>query len=142
MSQAKYNIAQLAELADVSRRTVRYYIQRNLLPPPFGSGRGSYYDEKHLAKLIEIRDLQLKGVPLSEILLSNDSANLEQKTTEQNRIPGSPQLSPTIPMEHWNRITICDGVELHIREQALSPEQIETIKTTIYLLAIHKESKS
>ena len=125
MSQSRYSIAQLADLAGINRRTVRYYVQRNLLPPPFGSGRGSYYDERHLERLLEIRDLQLKGIPLSEI----DSSP-------------SPTPAPVVfPTEVWTRIHISKGVELHLCNQDLTEEQLETIKKTLsLLLPIQQES--
>jgi DNA-binding transcriptional MerR regulator len=37
---ARYGIDELAELGGVSRRTVRYYVQEQLLPPPLGVGAG------------------------------------------------------------------------------------------------------
>ena len=125
MSQSRYSIVQLAELAGVNRRTIRYYVQRNLLPPPFGSGRGSYYDESHLERLLEIRDLQLKGVPLSEI-----------------DAPPPPSPTPVLfPTEVWTRIHISKGVELHLCNQELTAKQLDTIKRTLsLLLPTQKES--
>ena len=41
-------LAELTEAADVSVRTVRYYIAEGLLPPPEGSGPGSAYARGHL----------------------------------------------------------------------------------------------
>ena len=40
MNQDKYWISDLAAVADVSRRTIRYYIQEGLLPQP--KIRGKY----------------------------------------------------------------------------------------------------
>jgi DNA-binding transcriptional MerR regulator len=37
-----YAIGDLAELAGVSRRTIRYYVQEGLVPAPLGLGRGSH----------------------------------------------------------------------------------------------------
>jgi len=126
MSTSKYSIAQLAELTNVSRRTVRYYIQRGLLSPPLGSGRGSHYNEAHLSRLIQIRDLQLKGIPLAEI----DSVKTPKT---KNTI--------TLPIEKWTRILISQGVELHLCNHILSEEQLDTIRKTIaLLLPLNKES--
>ena len=38
MSDALYAIGELADLGGISRRTVRYYVQEGLLPPPRGLG--------------------------------------------------------------------------------------------------------
>src|SRR5437660_7872050 len=62
-----YGIAELAKRGGVTRRTVRYYVQRGLLPTPLGTGRGPHYTPAHLERLIHIRQLQESGVPLGEI---------------------------------------------------------------------------
>ena len=62
-----YGIKELAELGGVTRRTVRYYVQRGLLPTPLGTGRGPHYTLAHLERLIHIRQMQEAGVPLAEI---------------------------------------------------------------------------
>ncbi|MBA2355458.1 MAG: MerR family DNA-binding transcriptional regulator, partial [Acidobacteria bacterium] len=42
-SAGPYAIGDLAALGGVSRRTVRYYVQGGLIPPPEGLGRGNHY---------------------------------------------------------------------------------------------------
>ena len=63
----QFGIEELAERGGVSRRTVRYYVQRGLLPAPTGTGRGPHYTKDHLDTLIRVRQLQEAGVSLSEI---------------------------------------------------------------------------
>src|SRR5262245_11820018 len=67
-----YGIEELAALGGVTRRTVRYYVQRGLLPTPLGTGRGPHYTPAHLERLIHIRKLQEAGVPLAEIAAQLD----------------------------------------------------------------------
>ncbi|HEU4565317.1 MAG TPA: MerR family transcriptional regulator [Gemmatimonadaceae bacterium] len=62
-----YDLAELADLADVSPRTVRYYIQQGLLPSPGARGPGARYDRAHLDRLRLIRRLQREHLPLAEI---------------------------------------------------------------------------
>ena len=62
-----YSLAELANEAAVSTRTVRYYTQHGLLPPPRGGGAGAYYDDGHLARLRLIKRLQSTHLPLAEI---------------------------------------------------------------------------
>ena len=57
----------LAAAADVSTRTVRYYIQQGLLPAPESRGPGAHYGSEHLARLKVIKRLQREHLPLSEI---------------------------------------------------------------------------
>ncbi|HRY61029.1 MAG TPA: MerR family transcriptional regulator [Candidatus Fermentibacter sp.] len=54
----RYSIAELAALAGVSRRTVRFYVQTRLIPPPHGAGRGSYYTRTHLEAILHERARQ------------------------------------------------------------------------------------
>ena len=63
----RYRIKDLSEIAEVSRRAVRYYIQRGLLAPPNGAGRGSYYTPEHLEQLLALKKAQEKGYSLEEI---------------------------------------------------------------------------
>jgi DNA-binding transcriptional MerR regulator len=62
-----YTISDLADLADVTSRTIRYYVAQGLLPSPLGAGPGARYDEDHLRRLRLIRRLQAEHLPLSEI---------------------------------------------------------------------------
>ena len=60
-------LAELTEAADVSARTVRYYISEGLLPPPEGAGPSSVYTAGHLARLRLIQRLKAAYWPLKEI---------------------------------------------------------------------------
>jgi DNA-binding transcriptional MerR regulator len=62
-----YTIGELADLADVTPRTVRYYVAQGLLSSPAGAGPGARYDEDHLRRLRLIRRLQSEHLPLAEI---------------------------------------------------------------------------
>ena len=62
-----YDLAELAERADVSVRTVRYYIQQGLLPAPDARGPGAHYGSEHLDRLRLVRRLQREHLPLAEI---------------------------------------------------------------------------
>ena len=67
MSNKQYAIDELSELTGFSRRTIRYYIQEGLLEPPAGRGRGGFYYDSHLNKLMQIKSLQEKGLSLAAI---------------------------------------------------------------------------
>jgi DNA-binding transcriptional MerR regulator len=62
-----YSLSDLARLADVTPRTVRYYVSQGLLPAPDAAGPATRYGEAHLARLRLIRRLQRDHLPLSEI---------------------------------------------------------------------------
>jgi len=63
----RYSLTELADLAGVTPRTVRYYLTQGLLPAVGQSGPGSKYDPGHLARLRLIRRLQAEHLPLAEI---------------------------------------------------------------------------
>lgn len=61
-----YDLKTLCDLAGVTVRTVRFYIQQGLLPSP-GLGAGARYTQDHLERLHLIRQLQRAHLPLAEI---------------------------------------------------------------------------
>lgn len=63
----RHSLTELADLAGVTPRTVRYYLAHGLLPAVRLAGSGSRYDEDHLARLRLIRRLQAEHLPLAEI---------------------------------------------------------------------------
>src|SRR5512135_1265543 len=65
MPDDPYSIADLARLADVTPRTIRYYVSQGLLPSPEVAGPATRYGEGHLLRLL--RRLQRDHLPLSEI---------------------------------------------------------------------------
>ena len=64
---ARYNLTELADLAGVTPRTVRYYLSQGLLQAVGTAGPGAKYDDGHLARLQVIRRLQREHQPLAEI---------------------------------------------------------------------------
>ena len=60
-------LSELTDAADVTPRTVRYYIQQGLLPAPSGVGPGAHYGPGHVSRLRLIRRLQREHLPLAEI---------------------------------------------------------------------------
>jgi DNA-binding transcriptional MerR regulator len=108
----RYGIDELASLAGVSRRTVRFYIQESLLPPPLGVGRGRHYDESHLDRLLEVRSLQESGRSLEDIKagrVPRESARLIAAQREAVRRTA------------WRRLELAPGVELHLASDIKVP---------------------
>lgn len=60
-------IAELAQRTGVSVRTIRFYAGMDLIPPPRVRGRLGLYDERHVARLELVRDLQGLGFTLAAI---------------------------------------------------------------------------
>ncbi|MFT2018747.1 MerR family transcriptional regulator [Streptomyces sp. 796.1] len=60
-------MAELAEAAGITVRTLRFYRERKLLPPPRREGRIAWYTEHHLARLRTIAALLERGHTLGGI---------------------------------------------------------------------------
>ena len=67
MPDDPYTLSDLARLADVTPRTIRYYVAQGLLPSPEAAGPATRYGEGHLLRLRFIRRLQRDHLPLAEI---------------------------------------------------------------------------
>lgn len=101
----RYSVGELAEVAGVSRRTVRYYVQEGLLPPPTGLGRGAYYGPEHLQRLLRVKAMQEQGMSLEEIWRALSPGG-EKATVEHRPAPLKRSL--------WTRVEILPGVELQV----------------------------
>src|SRR5687768_463679 len=67
MADGQLSLEELADRVGLSRRAIRFYVQRGLLPPPLGLGRGKHYDLRHLNALRRIQELQAAGHSLDAI---------------------------------------------------------------------------
>ncbi|WP_427153751.1 MerR family transcriptional regulator [Streptomyces sp. TRM70308] len=66
-AEREYRMGELAERAGITVRTVRFYRERGLLPPPRREGRIAWYNEHHLARLRTIAALLARGHTLGGI---------------------------------------------------------------------------
>jgi DNA-binding transcriptional MerR regulator len=89
---SSFSLADLCDLADVTPRTVRFYIAQGLLRPPAGAGPAARYDDGHLYRLRLIRRLQKDHLPLAEIrtrLDALDDRDVERLVTEPGPVVDS-----------------------------------------------------
>ncbi|WP_405582545.1 MerR family transcriptional regulator [Streptomyces sp. NBC_01190] len=63
----EYRVGELAEAAGIPVRTLRFYRERRLLPPPRREGRIAWYTDDHLARLRTIAALLERGHTLGGI---------------------------------------------------------------------------
>ena len=88
-----YTIGQLAELAGVTPRTIRYYTAEGLLPRPDTRGQYALYGEEHLLRLQLIAQLKETYLPLGEIKARIENLDDEQIRTlldEHRESPAPP----------------------------------------------------
>jgi DNA-binding transcriptional MerR regulator len=115
-----YRLDELALEAGVSPRTVRYYVQRGLLPAPEFRGKDTVYGRDHLLRLRAVKQLQGRHLPLDEIQarLASATASELQKIAENGGAPrGSPPTEPLArePTATAQVYRLAPGVELWVR---------------------------
>lgn len=87
----RFSLTELADLAGVTPRTVRFYLAQGLLPAIGQSGPGSKYDVGYLARLRLIRRLQAEHLPLAEIRRRIDGLDEDEiRVLAGSQEPGPP----------------------------------------------------
>lgn len=87
-----YTLDVLARLADVTPRTIRYYVSQGLLPAPEFAGPGTRYDDRHLALIRAIKRMQAEHLPLANIrerLRSLSDDEIEQIASARSAPPAA-----------------------------------------------------
>jgi len=140
-TRKEWKLAELAAEVGVSPRTVRYYVQRGLLPAPPFKGPDTVYGEDHLLRLKAIRALQAKFLPLDAIqvelarLSPEELKALVEADPAALPPPASAPASSTppvpTPVKHearddsseagvtsWRRWELAPGLELNLADTA------------------------
>jgi DNA-binding transcriptional MerR regulator len=78
MDMTTMTISDLEQKSGVSRRTIHFYTQQGVLPPPEGTGGGARYGEIHLLRLLLIQDLQKSHLKLAGIREALDQLSLDE----------------------------------------------------------------
>jgi len=111
-----FSLDELCALTDLTKRTVRYYVQIGLVNRPEGETRAAKYSPQHLEQLLLVKKWTAAGVSLDRIreLLQGGSAPVP----ERGRVPGS--------IEVCSHLHVAQGVELVIEptRAGLTPEQL------------------
>lgn len=187
---ADLDITELCERADVTPRTVHFYVQQGLLPPAGSPGPGARYGEGHVARIRLIRLLQKQHLPLAEIgkrirgLSDGEVKALVAETKERRPesrgsaldyirgilaeprsaeagaapaarhsrtsiaslaarlptpVPAAPPAAPA--RSQWERYTLADGMELHVRRPLSRIEQKQFEKLMAAAKAILEDSE-
>jgi len=111
-----FSLDELCALTDLTKRTVRYYVQIGLVTRPEGETRAAKSSPQHLEQLLLVKKWTAAGVSLDRIreLLQGGSAPVP----ERGRVPGS--------IEVCSHLHVAEGVELVIEptRAGLTPEQL------------------
>lgn len=114
------SLDELCVLAELPRRTVRYYIQMGLVDRPIGETRAAYYTDQHLQQLLTIRKWTNEGLSLERVRELLEGAD----TT----VPPPPPRKPG-SVEVMSHLIVADGVELVIEpgRAGLKPEEVRKL---------------
>src|SRR5262249_35426490 len=136
LATGQMRLSDLAERAGIPPRTVRYYVQRGLLPAPRFRGPDTAYEEEHLIRLRAIRRLQERFFPLDAIQvelarMTPDAIRALAEGAEPSPLTATtapPALAPaSVPRSArsqvdggsvWERWELAPGLELHLSQAA------------------------
>jgi DNA-binding transcriptional MerR regulator len=126
----RYSLTELADLAGVTPRTVRYYLAQGLLPAVGQTGPGSKYGTDHLDRLRVIKRLQVEHLPLAEIRHRLDGLDPEAIRD----LAGSPEPPPPdSALEYLRTVlgtTTTDGLSLRRSAEPIAAMQAPTTPAT------------
>jgi DNA-binding transcriptional MerR regulator len=114
-----FSLDELCSLTDLSKRTVRYYIQIGLLPGPIGETRAAHYLAEHLSTLLRIKALTESGISLERI----------REVLTEGGEPLPTRRRKTGSVDVRSHVLIAEGIELQIspEEADFSPEQTRSL---------------
>ncbi|MBE0698357.1 MAG: MerR family transcriptional regulator [Anaerolineaceae bacterium] len=98
MAADTFDIQKLVTESGVARRTIYFYVQQGLLPPPQGAGLAAYYTEDHLLRLKLIPILRVAGLRLDDIRerftqMSIDEMRQQVSDAASRAVPDQPAPS-------------------------------------------------
>ena len=116
MSDKSFTLDELCTLTDLTKRTVRYYMQMGLVERPVGETRAAHYTNRHLDQLLRVKQLTEAGVSLERI--REVMAGGDTPVPTRQRRPGS--------IEVRSHLFVAPGLEIQIspEEAGMTPEQV------------------
>ena len=116
MSDKTFTLDDLCTLTDLTKRTVRYYMQMGLVERPIGETRAAHYTSRHLDQLLRVKQLTEAGVSLERIREVMSGGDTPVPTRQ--RRPGS--------IEVRSHLFVAPGLEIQIspEEAGMTPEQV------------------
>ncbi len=138
MISPDYSIQDLCDLTGLPRRTIHFYLQQRLLPPPDGAGLGARYDDRHLLRLRLIPLLRRRGKRLDDIRSKLENLDIPTLLNLFNQENTPPPPTPAIlPVSRaYAHYELPAGISL-VAPSNLSPserEKLAEILRTAYRL--------
>ena len=127
----RLSLSQLAELTGFSSRSIRFYIQKELVDKPEGQKRGAYYQQRHIEQLMFLKRGQEQGLSLDRLR--------QLMRRPESFVPVEPPQPGT--MRLLNHLTLAEGIELVIEPQLSGLNADEIRQLTKACLAAIKQLK-
>lgn len=107
-----------------SARAVRFYVASGLLDRPDGSGTAATYNYRHFLQLLAIKIRQREGATLDTIRkeMKDFAGDALERRVATSLAPALGHGADVAvqhdddPAPAWRRVTVADGIELHVRE--------------------------
>lgn len=124
-----YSIAELQAETGATRRTIHFYVQQAILPPPVGAGPRASYDEGHRLRLLAVPRLRSAGWRLDQIkgFFQRASLTAVARVVETGKVPTDEDSwqsgkmiggAPSTEVESMVRYRLAPGVELLVSSTA------------------------
>lgn len=139
MQTNEFPIGELEEKTGVPRRTIYFYVQQGVLPPPSGAGLAARYQQAHLLRLRAIPRLRALGWRLDRIRVFFQGASDRQISAivegqpprEADLLAAPPAASASPKLEHpastpFTRYTLAPGVDLFV-ERDIPPALADAV---------------
>ena len=145
MANGQLSLDELADRMGLTRRAVRFYVQRGLLPPPLGLGRGRHYDQHHLETLRRIQELQSAGHSLDAIgkILAGQDVPAQAQDSAVSPPPLAASRRTELAAELWTRLRLAPGFELHFDagEHPTTDQLMQIRRAVRRILGIENDSE-
>ena len=107
-----------------SARAVRFYVASGLLDRPEGAGTAATYNYRHFLQLLAIKIRQREGATLETIKreMKDFAGDALERRVATSLAPAlgsgadAAQQRDDEPIPVWRRVSVADGIELHVRE--------------------------
>jgi DNA-binding transcriptional MerR regulator len=128
-----------AARAALSARAVRFYVSTGLLDRPEGKGTAATYGYRHLLQLLAIKVRQREGQTLETIkreLFEQTGDALERRVAQSLAPSLNAQSTPPAAdgsAVSWQRLTIANGIELHVRSDTIAAieENLDALRIAV-----------
>ncbi len=129
MDNHDYSIQELCEKTGLPRRTIHFYSQQGILPPPTGAGLGAHYDEGHLLRLLLIPALRQQGLRLDDIrsrLAGMDLEALRALHAQHPQVDAAPRPAAPQPVgQAYTHFPLPAGMTLIAPDTLTPAEQVK-----------------